>query len=171
VAYWVSASKAPLNHAPPKADELYCVRSFSLIMNLLQARNPIFSSPFKGEVERGMGCLSDVKKHHLHPVCPPRVQNVIAPVRRRKGPPDLFLNPPRPLEREGIHHQQLLPHYRRRGQTSLRPPAQPEAYLSEVKNHPPRNSAQGRPLSHICDNRPGKGSECPPGYSHPRCSR
>jgi hypothetical protein len=175
VAYRVSASKAPLNHAPPKAAELYCGRSFSLIKNLLHARNPFFSSPFNTQGHKGGGWEGDGLlvgwEKTPSPVCPPRVQNVIAPVRRRKGPPDLFLNPPRPLEREGIHHRQLLPHYRRRGQTSLRPPAQPEAYLSEVKNHPPRNSAQGRPLSHICDNRPGKGSECPPGYSHPRCSR
>jgi hypothetical protein len=53
-----------------------------------------------------MGCLSDAKKHHPHP------------------------DPP--LEGEGIHHHQLLPHYRRIGQTSLRPQAEPEAYLSEV---------------------------------------
>jgi hypothetical protein len=34
------------------------------------------------------------------------------------------------IEGKGIHHHQLLPHYRRIGQTSLRPPAEPEAYLS-----------------------------------------
>jgi hypothetical protein len=56
-----------------------------------------------------MGCLSDVKKHHPH------------------------LLPP--LEGEGMHHHQLIPNYRRIGQTSLPPPAEPAAYLSEVNAH------------------------------------
>jgi hypothetical protein len=40
------------------------------------------------------------------------------------------------IEGEGIHHHQLLPHYRRIGQTSLRPPTEPEAYLTEVSGTP-----------------------------------
>jgi hypothetical protein len=120
VAYWVSASKAPLNHAPPKAAELYCVRSFSLIKNLLQARNPFFSSPFntqghKGGGWEGDGLLVGCEKTPSHHPLPP-------------------------LEGEGIHHHQLLPHYRRIGQTSLRPPAKPEAYLSEVNHYFPKKS-------------------------------
>jgi hypothetical protein len=59
VAYWVSASTAPLNHAPPKAAELYCVRSCSLIKNLLQAMNPFFSSPFNTEGHKGEGWEGD----------------------------------------------------------------------------------------------------------------